>query len=592
MIGEAPTYRTSSQVRYFDNQSLVVFTGGSAQGRFKWFLDEEAKGDMIDLHQRIAGSTKHEAIEYAKNFLGLGSGEMDIKRLNTGPTPEERRRQQEEEDRKRVRTAQWIWRKASITDGREEGLTYLRNRGITCEIPAETLRFRKLSAQDLEKMGVPKRDIPATPVTSLIFAARNPAGEITAVQQVLTTEGAKVKFDNPKRTNGLMAGSAVWLGDPKKSDKAILVEGPETGGSLFQATGLPTCVTLGTSNFTKISLPQNIKTLVTASDMEPTGVGLASALRTAQFWGRNGVEASGIALPRLNDGDFNDVHQKFGAEAVKSAVDRAFFPPEREQDGTVLVTPDARSAFHAWIKTGIEVAPRVPGRNKETGKFFPISLDAAVEPHHNRILVVASPAVEIKDEQLRKDRPDAEIIQLHDNARDFRALAKTEGAMEALINGIDVYAPEGLGEKEPVFFSLRRADADALKLEGYKSVAVRSTAIDRVDLGFMKGRSAIVAPIGNGTEHDARLTARLDEAGSATTRLTWQIFRGDDAAPKILRREVPPAFGAADAAQEGWKGDALKDLIDISRANHCQMTAPREEDNRDAKPKPRKQLAR
>jgi len=592
VIGEAPTYRTSSQVRYFDNQSLVVFIGGSAQGRFKWFLDEEAKGDMIDLHQRISGSTKHEAIEFAKNFLGLGTGEVDIKRLNTGPSPEERRRQQEEEDLKRIRTAQWIWSKTSPTDGREEGLTYLCNRGITCDISSDTLRFRKLSPRDLEKMGVAKKDIPSSPVTSLVFAARNKDGDITAVQQVLTADGAKVRFENPKRTNGLMAGSSVWLGDPKSSHEAILVEGPETGASLFQATGIPTCVTLGTSNFTKIHLPGNIDTLITASDMEPTGVGLASALRTAQFWQQNGIERSGIALPRLNDGDFNDVHQHFGEEAVAGSVRKAFFPPSREADGTVLVTPDARSAFYAWIKTGVEVSPRVPGRNKETGKFFPISLEAAVEPRHNRVMIVGNPAIEIKQEQFRKDRPDAEIIELHDDSRIFRALAKTDGAMEAAINSVDVYAPDGVGTDEPVFFSLRRADADAMKLEGHKSIAVRSTAIDRVDLSFMKGRDAIIAPIGNGTDHDARLTARLNEAGSQTTRLTWQIFRGDDSAPKILRREVPAGYGAADAAQEGWRGDTLRDLIDISRANHCQMMAPREEEATHDRVSKRKEAAR
>ena len=87
----------------------------------------------------------------------------------------------------------------------------------------------------------------------------------------------------------------------------------------------------------------------------------------------------------------------------------------------------------------------------------------------------------------------------------------------------------------------------------------------------MKGRTAIVAPIGNGTEKDRILTDRLAEAGADATRLTWQIFRGDQAAPKIVRSSIPDSYGAESAASEGWKGDALKDLIEISRANHRQM---------------------
>lgn len=570
VIGETPTYKGSNQVRYYENGSLVVFTSGPSQGRFKSFLDENFKGDMIDLFKELKGASDFEAIEYAKRHLGLGGSDVDFSKLKSGPSPEERKKQQDAEDAKRIRTANWIWDSASATDGREEGLAYLAGRAITCDIPSTTLRFRRLSRSDLEKMGVPAAEIPATPVVALIFAARNLSGKITAVQQILTTEGKKVKFDNPKRTNGIMQGAGIWLGNPKAGTTAALVEGPETGCSIFQATGLPTCITLGTSNFTKVAVPQNIECLITASDMEPTGVGLASALRTAQFWSAEGVEKSGIALPRLNSGDFNDVLQQHGDEAVAAAFTTAFFPPERQRDGTVLITADARAAFHAWIKTGLEVLPRVPGRNKD-GKFFPISLDNEVSDHHNRVLLVNNPAIEVRDDILRKMRPEVEIIELHTDSRAFRDLAKEPGAIEAMIDVIDMYAPKGFGTDEPAFFSLRRSDADSLDLDGYLSIAVRASAVRRINFDFMKGREAIVAPIGYGTEYDETLTDRLCAAGAKVTRLTWQIFRGDDAAPSILRRSVPANFGAVDAASEGWTGQALVDLIDISRANYAQM---------------------
>jgi phage/plasmid primase-like uncharacterized protein len=589
VIGEDPTYRSGTQVRYFENQSLVVFTGGSLQGKYKSFTSDDKPGDMIDLYQEMRGGSKHDAIEYAKGFLGIGDGSAEIGELKTGPSDEERKKRQEEEDAKRIKAAQWIWSRTSTSQGRDEGLAYLSGRHITCDIPDSAMRFRKMTRDDLSKMLKPD-EIPSTPVTALTFAARNADGDVVAVQQVLTSEGKKLRIEHPKRTNGLMSGAAVWLGDPTKSDKAVLVEGPETGGSVYQATGLPVCITLGKSNFTKVALPDNIKNVIIATDMEPSGVGLATALKAAQFWKDEGRTAAGIALPRLNDGDYNDIHQEHGEAAVKSGIDGAFYAPDRPRDGTILYSPDARAAFYAWMKTGIEVVAKVPP--KKDGKYLPVSLDSVVEPHHNRVLVVGNKAIEIKDEYLVKSRPDVEITTISDDSKAFRALATTPGAIEKAINAVDIHAPNGVGAAEPIFVALRRADADALALPGYKSMAVRSSAVERIDFSFMKGREAIVAPIGSGTEQDQRLSDRLEEAGAKTTRLTWQIFRADEQFPAILRRSIPDTFGAADAAKEGWTGNALKDLVHISQANRQQMAKrPQDTDENTQPPAPKKRAA-
>lgn len=583
LLGQEPTLRTGTGVRYFEHQSLVVNTSGPSQGRFYSFTDSDAKGDMIDLvrwHHGLADDKagRHEALEIAKHHLGISNNRIDPAKIPPEKSNAQLQKEREENKAKRIRTANWIWKQGSATQGREEGLAYLKNRGITCDIPSDTLRFRKISPAALKKMDVADSDIPETPVVSLIFAARNKEGQITAVQQILTTEGRKVQFDNPKRTNGHMPGASVTLGDPRKSTKMALVEGPETALSVFQSTGIPTQITLGSSNFTKVPVPENVEYLITVSDLEATGVGLCSALKSAQYWKRNGIKYSGIAIPpRLNDGDYNDVHQKFGEALVQKGINGAYFPPEYDQDGTILITPDARAAFFAWAKTGIEVAAKVPPKDKESGKYRPFNIEGLVEDRHNRVFIVANPAFEVRDEYLRKMRPGIEIVQLHNDSREFRKLAKTEGGMKAALQAADMYAPDGTGKNEPVFFSLRRSDANALKLDGYKSVAIRSSAISRIDFDFMKGREAIVSPLGNGTEQDRAMTDRLEAAGAKTTRLTWQIFRGDEAMPRIIRRHIPNDFGAEQAAQEGWTGEALKDLVDISRANLKQIQAPQEQ---------------
>jgi len=571
VIGTPPTWRSGGSVRYLENQSLVVFTSGTYRGRFKSFLDDTVKGDLIDMAKYVRGCDTHAAAELAKAFLGLSGGEIAAADIPPARSPEQLAEEDRERTEKKLRTARWLWSSASETEGREEGLAYLRNRAITADIPSSVLRFRHISKRDLvTRMNVPADQVPATPVVALVFGARNPAGEITAVQQIFTTEGKKVAFENPKRSNGQLAESAVWLGDPHSGQTAVLVEGPETGCSLFQATGLPTCIGLGKANFTKIHLPPNITRLIIATDMEPTGVGLASALRAAQYWPENGIEECGIALPRLNDGDFNDVHQNEGDRAVRHAVDTAFFPAEREKDGTLLVTPDARAAFHAWLHTGIEVAAKVPGRDKD-GKFLPLHLDSTIEAFHNRLLVIETPGIRIERDGLRKSRPDVEILTLHENSKEFRKIARNPDDLRQFINAADIHAPDGLGHAEPMFFALRRSDADALKLEGYKSVAIRHSAIDRTDLSFARGREVFVAPIGNGTDADNRLTERLEAAGARVTRLTWQLFSGKAGERPLLRREIPDSFSATEAAREGWSGAALEELVTISKANRKQM---------------------
>ena len=93
LLGEEPTQRTGMQVRYFDNQSLVVNTGGPSQGRFYNFTDPDAKGDMLDLvrwHRGLSDDKqgRKEAIAVTKSLLGLTCvfhGYVAIESMNMWP---------------------------------------------------------------------------------------------------------------------------------------------------------------------------------------------------------------------------------------------------------------------------------------------------------------------------------------------------------------------------------------------------------------------------------------------------------------------------------------------------------------------------
>jgi len=580
IIGEAPTHRSGREVRYYENQSLVVFISGQKQGRFKSFTDESARGDLFDLYRYVRGGSNHDAVMGYKRYAGLDHTDpgqtVEIKR---GPTPEEIKRQEEKDIADRMRKAQWIWEKASKTEGREEGLAYLRNRAITVEPDADVVRFRKLDRNSLLKMGVKEHEIPSTPVVSIMFKATNSKGEISAVQQILTSDGKKLRCDNPKKTNGSLIDASVKIGEPSEDGTLIIAEGPETTLSLHQATGLPCAITLGTSNYTNMDMPSWVKTLIVASDMDESGVGLGSALKAAQHWISNGVEKAGIALPRIASGDFNDVHQQSGDAAVERAVEKTFFPDRVRNDDALLVTPDAKVAFHAWMRTGVSTVVRIPPLQRGSAERSPINLDSVIDSSKKSVILVGKTGFSFDKDYVEKNRQDVQLIEIEDDAEGFLARAHTDGYVQEVVQLADIYAPQGVGTKEPMAITLRRRDADALIEAGHKAIAIRPTEAGNIDLSFMKGRKAIVAPVGKGTSIDAVLCDRLDDAGADTTRLTWQIFHPTPKGLSIVRDDIPKTYGAAEAVAEGWKGKAMGDLLLISELNKAQihLSAPVEQ---------------
>lgn len=578
IIGDKPRYRSSREVRFYENQSLVVFISGSKQGKFKSFVDDSptARGDLFDLWRYVRGGSPHDAVMGYKSFAGLVDADPNTKVVvNNGPSKEELERQEKEDIAKKMRTASWIWKNASPTDGREEGLKYLKGRGITIEPNPETVRFRTLSKADLEKMGITGKAVPDTPVTSIIFKATNNKGQISAVQQILTTNGVKANKNNPelenvKRTNGNLIGASVLLGEIGEDGKMIMAEGPETALSLHQATGIATMITLGTSNYTNVFIPKSVKTLIIATDMDKSGVGLGAALKAAQHWSRHGIENVGIAIPRTEDGDFNDILQAKGNDAVAQAVKKAFFPERTRNDEVVLVTPDSRVAFHAWMKTGVTTNVRIPPKNKITGKRV-VNLDSAIEEHQKIAFLVGRKGFEFDREYLDKSRQDVRLIEVPDDSEAFLKHAKEPDYVQNIIQQADIYAPKGLGSKEPVAITLRRKDADALSEAGHMAIALRASEVEHLNLSFMNGRKAIIAPVGKGVSADDSLEDKLKEAGANTTRLTWQIFRPIQKGFEVVRSDIPQTYGAAEAVAEGWKGKAMADLLLISELNRAQI---------------------
>jgi putative DNA primase/helicase len=141
------------------------------------------------------------------------------------------------DDAKRIATAQRLW-KASAPVAGTLGEHYLTvHRGIRCPSHGwpEAVRFHPGSR-------------------ALIVAATLLDGTVQAVQRVLlTAEGAKISREDAERlspptnkvTNGVQVSAAIRLPALLPDAPLLLAEGPETGLSVWAATGAETWVALG-----------------------------------------------------------------------------------------------------------------------------------------------------------------------------------------------------------------------------------------------------------------------------------------------------------------------------------------------------------
>jgi DNA primase len=98
---------------------------------------------------------------------------------------------------------------------------------------------------------------------------------------------------------GPISGAAVRLAPP--GETVCLCEGIEDGLSVLQATSLPVWAALGTSNLTRVELPEMVREVIVCADADDAGE--RAALAAAQRFIREGRRAK-VARPAAAK-DFN-----------------------------------------------------------------------------------------------------------------------------------------------------------------------------------------------------------------------------------------------------------------------------------------------
>ena len=294
---EGTEWRCGS-VRGEPGRSLGVHLTGAKAGVWADFASGEG-GDPLDLVKAALGIDTAGAIRWARDWLGLGGGPAPAPR-RAPERPEQPSRKADAAGNPNVEIARRIWKEARPIAG-TLAETYLRRRGIACELPA-SLRF----ASRL-RPAPSGRDFPA-----MIGGVQvQPSGEqaiegkapILGVHRTyLTDVGDKAPMPNAKMMLGRCKGGAVRFGPP--AETVAVAEGIETALSITTACpGLVVWAALSTSGMKGLVLPATVATVILCPDGDPKGA--AAARQAADRFLEQGRQVKIAQAPA--GADLNDV---------------------------------------------------------------------------------------------------------------------------------------------------------------------------------------------------------------------------------------------------------------------------------------------
>lgn len=562
LLGQ-PTARNARELRFFPKKGLSIKISGPYTGMWKDHGKGEG-GDMLSLYLYVKkGATFSEAIDVAKRFLGV-SDIGDLPEINIDEIREKSRKSAEADEKKRLKRANVIW-SDTIPLSQTSGISYLTSRGITVSLP-EHIRGRKIPQDKLKYEGIEDPSSFPNGLESIVWPAYDQSGELRAVQQVYLEDGKKAKLEVTKRTNGLMPGAAVRLGPPPR-ETLVLTEGPETGASVYQATGYPVWIVLGTSNLVRVEIPSSVREIIIAADREESGSGITAAVDAASFWRSRGYRV-GIADPR--DGDFNDVLQASGNEAVQAAFDAASFPEESLGNDTAIFTRSFEAAFSLWRCSGAYVRAFKDGfRGSKT-----------ILPEGIRQLVVAR-------DKRRDDEDEVDIgnalkawtsagvevrfVDIGDNC--FEDLEKNFGPhllqrLLTLSQDVETSAPVGyldtlLQDEEKPIVVVPESSERSLAKEIFGALPVLSSNGEKTDWRYVSGRHVIITPAHSkeGLKWCARMISTLRSAGANKVwTIDWPACKPNGRDFEYVYGKLPAGYGIADFHRDGWRCEHISHL--------------------------------
>jgi len=312
LLGERNATSTRRTMRFGSKGSLAVELAGRKRGA--WFSHEAGQGGgPIELIRHAHGCSHDAAVAWARNWIGQPEAAPRPR-----PRPAADDASADSERQAKIANARRLWTEAGPIAG-SLGERYLLN---SRRIPAPPGGWPGLAARYHAAL------------RAIILAATRDDGTVQAVQLVRLGDDAR-KADDGRRaklSHGPQDGALVRLpGDP--AGPLLVAEGPETGLSVWRATGAETWMSLG--SMAKAELPTGRRVVICADDdprrpIDGKPANAANQLRQAVArWRKAGVDVL-VAYPwpirRGDKSDFNDAMKAGGIEAVRARIEAALNP--------------------------------------------------------------------------------------------------------------------------------------------------------------------------------------------------------------------------------------------------------------------------
>jgi putative DNA primase/helicase len=427
-------------IRVGSKGALVIELAGPKRGT--WYNHEsQTGGGPLELIAHLQGCSRESALEYARAFTGMPEGERGKHRPQAthkpavAPIPAQAANDRDgKAEAWRAAKVSSLWRGAVPLAGT------LGERYLT-----ETRRIPKPST------GWPQAVRYNPSLNAVIVAATTDDGAVQAVQVIrLDRDGRKAEAqkDRPvKQSFGTFEGAAVRL--PGAVDGPVLfAEGPETGLSVWAATGYETRVAFG--SIAKLA-PEAGRLVVACRDDDPAHSPADKAFRRAlEAWKQAGHIVT-VATPwkqRAQDkSDFNDAMQRGGPQAVAERIQTAINPIGVKTRRVPV--DEARAQLDSLVSSFFDTALSHDPQSEEPPPVLAIKAEVgtgksvAARRHAARLLaalraagdgrtvVFAVPTHRLGDEQ----------------ARAFEALpeAKAAGLVARVWRGMEAPDPKGIG---------------------------------------------------------------------------------------------------------------------------------------------------
>jgi phage/plasmid primase-like uncharacterized protein len=313
-----PTSRTSRELRYGRNNSLIVNLRGSFAGQFRSW-EEGVGGSMIDLIMHGHNCDYDTAVDLARGWIG-----DDPLPIRQAPKIDV-----DDEERKAAADAKRIWDEAIDVTG-TPGDVYLRSRGIEPETWPNPIRWHRDGY--------------------LVFAVTDPSGRVHAVQRIWVNSDGTPKLKDGKkikRSRGPRYGRTVILpGVP--NGPICIAEGPETGLSVWYATGYETRISLGIHESVDMEQIPADREIILCRDDDPDKKNKRKNQKQKVQELRRTHTVKEVFPHHLRVGDksdFNDVLTTYGKDALAERIKTVLVGPNK--NANALPVEEAREKLDA-----------------------------------------------------------------------------------------------------------------------------------------------------------------------------------------------------------------------------------------------------